>query len=239
MQTTSPHIRADAVYTEAIRCIQRRKIPFMIGGAFAMYEYGDIIRDTKDLDLFCKPGDYLHILQVLDEIGYHIEIKDPDWIGKASRRDLHLDIIFGAGNRLIKVNDVWLQHAPTKRVLGLDLKLVPPEEMIVSKIFVQERDRYDGADINHIIRKSGHALDWVRLRDTMDAFWELLYAQLVNFRFVYPSERDIVPEWLLRELTTRLEQQLTTPPPIDRVCRGPAVAYSQYRVDVIEWGYRT
>jgi len=35
--------------------------------------------------------------------------------------------------------------------------------MIWSKAFIMERDRYDGADIAHIIRTCGKGLDWSRL----------------------------------------------------------------------------
>ena len=41
--------------------------------------------------------------------------------------------------------------------------LAPPEEMIWSKAFVCERERYDGADVNHLLRACGRQMDWQRL----------------------------------------------------------------------------
>ena len=41
--------------------------------------------------------------------------------------------------------------------------LCPPEEMIWSKAFVQERERFDGADVLHVFRTLGRTLSWDRL----------------------------------------------------------------------------
>ena len=35
----------------------------------------------------------------------------------------------------------------------------------------------------------------------MEPHWEVLLTHLLNFRFVYPTERDLVPRWLMEELT--------------------------------------
>ena len=37
-------------------------------------------------------------------------------------------------------------------VLDKEVKLCPPEEIIWSKSFIMERERFDGADINHLLR---------------------------------------------------------------------------------------
>src|SRR5690606_8963227 len=105
------------------------------------------------------------------------------------------------------------------------------------KVYVQERERFDGADIVHMIRRQGPLLDWQRLLDRMGPYWEVLYAHVVTFRFVYPSERDKVPEWLLREFMTRLSRQLAAPAPVAPICRGPLLSRTQYQVDIAEWGY--
>jgi hypothetical protein len=226
-------------YIEVLHAFMAINVPFMVGGAYAMREYADIVRDTKDLDLFCNPRDYPAFLPVLEKLGYVIEVRNPDWLAKGTKNDIVVDLIFGTGNKLHKVSDSWIQRARTATLFDLELKLIPPEEMILSKIYVQERDRFDGADINHIIRKIGSQLDWRHLLLLLESHWELLFAQLLNFGFVYPSERHIVPEWLIRELISKLEDQLQAPRPDDRVCRGVYLAYNQYLIDVREWGYRS
>ena len=56
---------SEAFYKEAIQLLKQSKVPFMLGGAFAMFSYTGIYRDTKDLDVFCKPSDYPRILKFL------------------------------------------------------------------------------------------------------------------------------------------------------------------------------
>ena len=60
----------------------------------------------------------------------------------------------------------------------------PAEEMIWSKAFVMERERYDGADITHILRKSGATIDWVRLLRRFGSHAAVLLSHLVLFQFV-------------------------------------------------------
>jgi hypothetical protein len=123
-------------------------------------------------------------------------------------------------------------------LLGIPVRLCPPEEIIWSKSYVQERERFDGADIAHLIRQSGRRFDWNRLIRRFGEHWRVLLAHLVNFGFTYPGERDLVPEWVLRELTDRLLREAKEPPPQEKVCRGTLLSREQYLVDVAMWGYR-
>jgi hypothetical protein len=72
----------------------------------------------------------------------------------------------------------------------------------------------------------------------METHWELLLAHLINFRFVYPSEQDVVPRWLLDELLCRAQRQLDLPQPQDRICRGFMLSRTEYEVDTSRWDYR-
>ena len=116
--------------------------------------------------------------------------------------------------------------------------MIPPEEMIWSKSYVQDRGRFDGADIAHILLRQGRTLDWHRLLVRAGPDAEVMFGHLVTFRFVYPSERDVVPEWVMRELWSRIERQIGDPPPAGRICRGPLFSPYDYEIDVREWGYQ-
>jgi hypothetical protein len=225
-------------YSDALRTLIDNDVDFMVGGAYALREYADIVRDTKDFDMFCLPRDYQTILDILERAGYHIEITDPNWIGKAYQGDYYVDVIFGAANLAWQVDETWFENARTVELLGATVKLVPPEEVMWSKMYVQDRSRFDGADVAHIIRKSGDTLDWERLLKRMDLHWELLLSHLVTFGFIYPSDRARVPEWLMKELLSRLDQQLAMPEPKDKICRGWLLSKTQYGPDIAEWGYK-
>ncbi len=70
--------------------------------------------------------------------------------------------------------------------MDVEVLLAPPEEMIWSKSFVLERERYDGADVNHLLHACGESLDWERLLHRFDRYWEVLFSHLLLFQFAYP-----------------------------------------------------
>ena len=99
---------------------------------------------------------------MLAAVGYRTELTDPRWLAKAYGGEDFIDVIFSSGNAIARVDDVWFERAMTAKIFGLTVQLCPPEETIWSKAFVMERERYDGADITHLLRAYGHRLDWER-----------------------------------------------------------------------------
>jgi hypothetical protein len=41
----------------------------------------------------------------------------------------------------------------------------------------------------------------------------------------------------MQDMARRLEDELNTPPPLERICRGTLLSTTQYVTDVDEWGY--
>ena len=52
-----------AFYGSILSLLNRRKIPYLVGGAFAVNSYTGMNRNTKDVDIFCRAGDYPRILK--------------------------------------------------------------------------------------------------------------------------------------------------------------------------------
>jgi hypothetical protein len=125
-------------------------------------------------------------------------------------------------------------------VLGVPVMLMPAEEMIWSKGFIMERERYDGADIAHVLHARAECLDWRRLLARFGRHWRVLFSHLVLFGFVYPSGRARVPAWVMTELTRRLQRETASVPVADPspVCRGPLLSRAQYLSDIEGHGYR-
>jgi hypothetical protein len=134
------------------------------------------------------------------------------------------------------VDDDWFRHAVPSTVMGQPVALCPAEETIWSKAFVMERERYDGADIAHLIHARAEALDWGRLARRFGRHWRVLLSHLILFGFIYPSERTRVPEPLMRRCLQLLEEEMGHAP-ARRICRGPMTSRAQYLVDVQLWGY--
>jgi hypothetical protein len=227
-----------AFYQAAMRTLREAGHRFLVGGAYAFAPYTGIERHTKDLDLFVHPAESGRILEVLAAAGYRCELKFPHWLGKAWRGDDFVDVIFSSGSGIAVVDDAWFHHAVRARVFDTDVGLIPAEEMIWSKAFVMERERYDGNDVMHLLRARGPDLDWRRLIDRFGPRWRVLLAYLVLFGFVYPAERTRVPEAPLSELLARLRAERAEPPPEDLVCQGTLLSRQQYLVDIGQWGYR-
>lgn len=221
----------------ALSTLKNAEIPFVVAGAYALHQYTGIYRDTKDLDLFLRRQDVDRSLEALESVGFKSSMLDPVWIAKAyASDDYFADLIFSSGNGVAVVDDLWLSRAHAAAIHGLPVLVAPPEEIIWSKAFVCERERFDGADINHIILARGKQMDWKHLLWRFDPHWEVLLAHLLFFRFSYPGQRDHVPEWAWRELLMRADAQENEP---DKklLCRGMLLARGQYRVDVDHWGY--
>lgn len=228
---------AEAFYTECLETLSRSGIPFLVGGTFAVCAHTGIRREAKDLDIFCKPGDYPRILTHFRDLGYQVEVEDERWIAKIRRDDHYVDVIFNSAMALMPITDQWFEEAGRAVIFGQQVAIVGPTELIWSKIFVQDRYRYDGADVTHVILRQCENIDWRRLLSHMDQYWEVLFGQLMNFRFIYPTERHRLPRWLLDELIGRLVRSLDLPVPQTKICRGRLFSRHDYVHDISQWGF--
>jgi hypothetical protein len=239
MFTAEQVTEANTFYREALIMLNDSGASYMLGGAFAFFHYTGIFRDTKDLDVFCKSTEYPKIMKFFASKGYKTELTDARWLAKIFSNEYYIDIIFDTVNNICRVDDLWYTHAVHAEFQSSKVLIVAPEELIWAKIYVQNRERFDGADVNHIILKTGKQLDWKRLLAHMDQHWHLLLAQLIIFQFVYPSDyHEIIPKWLFDDLMTRAHEQYDLPSPIERVCRGPIIDQTQYSIDIKEWDYK-
>lgn len=226
--------RAADVYRSILWNLREAGIPYLVGGTYAMEHHADLVRDTKDLDLFVRRADWSRIEETLAPLGIKCELVYSHWLGKAFDGGHFVDMIFAGGNGLVEVDDDWLTHGVPSVILEVPVHLAPAEEMIWSKTFVMERERYDGADVTHILRKSGPSIDWVRLVRRYGPHAPVLLSHLLLFQFVYPDHRAHVPDWVMDELWRRSRAVEDVPPGL---CRGTLISREQYLVDVTQWGY--
>jgi hypothetical protein len=209
----------------------------LVGGGYALEPYLGAGRQVKDLDLFVRPRDVERLLRHLDARECRCERTFPHWLAKVQRGPHYIDVIFNGGNGACPVDDEWLLHGVPARVLDVDVRLCPPEEMIWSKAFVMERERYDGADVAHLLRACADQLDWARLTRRFDSHWRVLFSHLILFGFIYPSERHRIPTDVMRRCL-RLARQEMGEGPSPRICRGTLLSRAQYLIDTNEWGYQ-
>ena len=109
--------------------------------------------------------------------------------------------------------------------------------MIWMKAYIMERERFDGADIAHILRCWAAEMDWPHLVRRFGPDWRVLLSHLVLFGYIYPGERARIPVAVMEELIARLRHE-TNYAECDLLCRGTPLSRHQYLVDVQEWGFR-
>jgi len=225
-------------YRRTLHVLSDAHIAFLVGGSHAYLQYTGIVRDTKDFDLFVQRADVERALEALRDAGYRTEITFPHWLAKAWQHGDHVDLVFASGNGICRVDDDWFTHALEADVLGMPVKIAPIEEFLWQKSFVMERERFDGADVMHLIRHCADSIDWERLLRRFDRNWPLLLTYLTFFTFVYPSERHRIPAALYDDLIARLQASLGAPQNGDeRICQGTLVSRAQYMVDIGQYGF--
>jgi hypothetical protein len=175
------------------------------------------------------------VLPVFEQRGFCYEVCDATWLAKVHRDGYFVDLITGMSNGIIVVKDSWIEHAHPAEVCGVSSRVLAPEEMIASKLFVTRRERFDGADIAHLIFALKGRLDWNRILQFAGEHWELVLWNLILFRYVYPAHADYVPQDLWRELMGRLAKNVQSPDASSRF-RGTLVDDAMFAIDVEEWG---
>jgi len=148
-------LKGQDFYGEVLETLKHARVPILIGGGYALAWHTSIHRQTKDLDIFLRRKDCAPAFAVLAQAGFRTEIVFKHWLGKVRSGDDFIDIIFNSGNGLAEVTDAWFERGVDAEILGRAVQLCAPEEMIWSKAFVMERERYDGADIAHLLRVKG------------------------------------------------------------------------------------
>ncbi len=222
-------------YRSAIEVLRSASVNFLVGGAFALRVFTGVKRDTKDFDLLVRPQDVERTLEVFRSAGFVVEMTFSHWLAKVRHESYFIDIIFRSGNGLCEVDDEWFKFARVAEVLGTLLPVCPAEEMLWQKAFIMERERFDGADIQHLLRSCGKKMDWDRLLWRFGADWQVLLSHLVLFNYVYPGEQDAVPQEIMDRMVSRLKN--TSTPVTEKLCRGTLLSRLQYLEDVEQWGY--
>jgi hypothetical protein len=222
-----------AYYRQAMRIMEDAGVDFLVGGAYAFARYTGIVRHTKDFDVFLREQDLEKALAALARHGYRTERTFPHWLAKAWRGDDFVDLIYSSGNGVAVVDELWFQHATPAEVLGVPCRLIPAEEMIWSKAFIMERERYDGADIAHVIGSRADLMDWRRLVGRFGPFWRVLLVHLTMFGFIYPGRRDKVPARVMLALLRRLQTETEEPATADpKLCQGTLISRQQFLPDL-------
>lgn len=225
------------LYKLALGALNDAGIPFVVAGAYAIYEHTGIYRETKDLDLFVEPAAVVDAMAALKAAGFRARLEQPHWLAKALYGEHFIDVIYGMGNGLALIDHDWHRYSKPAILAATPVRVAPVEELIWHRLFINERHRQDMADIVHLIACFGRRLDWRRLVDKTGDHWPLLLSQLQMYHYVYPELRG-VPDWVLEDLLDRARTDLRRKRSGERVTRGTLASRFSFMIDVHEWGFR-
>lgn len=225
----------ESLFREVLLLMNDRGIPCAVSGAFALREHTGICRNTKDLDFFLASQDVPRALAELRAAGFETEVKDPVWLAKAHRDDFFVDLITGMSNGIVTVDRSWIERATPSHILGVPVRVLAAEELLVSKLFIAFRERFDGADIVHLVYGTRGKMDWDRVLELVGEHWQLLLWALVLFQYVYPQEGNTVPDAIWDSLLHRFRKNLKQPN-TNANFRGSLLDERMFAIDVNEWG---
>ena len=225
-------------YKRALAALNEGGIPYVVTGAYAIYEYTGIYRETKDLDVFVEPRSVVPAMEALKRAGFRTHLDQAHWLAKAKLGEHFVDVIFGMGNGLALVDEDWYRYSQPAILAATPVRVGPPEELLWHRLFISERHRQDMADIVHLLLCVGQNLDWERLLRKTGPHWPLLLSQLQMFIYVYPEAQGRVPTGVLEELLDRARGEAHRARSGEPMTRGPLVSRFSFAMDVNEWGMR-
>jgi hypothetical protein len=225
------------VYKRALEAVNAAGVPYVVAGAYAIYEHTGIYRKTKDLDLFFEPSVVIAAARALKDAGFVTRLEDAHWLAKATCGEYFVDLIYGMGNGVAPIDGGWVRHSRPGILAAQPVRIAPAEELIWHRLFISERHRHDVSDILHLILCVGDGLDWKHLVERTGPNWPLLLAQIVTFSYVYPGYRSNVPAWVYEQLLERARTELTTHDEDVDFTRGPLISRFSFSIDVREWGF--
>ena len=225
------------VYRRALQALNAASVPYVVAGAYAIYEHTGIYRQTKDLDVFVEPSAVVPAARALHDAGFVMRLEDLHWLAKAFIGDRFVDLIYGMGNGMAFIDREWVAHSKPGVLAAQPVRIAPVEELIWHRLFINERHRHDMSDVVHLILCGGDVLVWERLIERVGPNWPLLLAQLQMFSYVYPGYRSNVPPWVMEQLIEQARADIGRDEEDADVTRGTLISRFSFAIDVREWGF--
>ncbi len=183
--------------------LREREIPFAVGGGLAAMTYAAQWRDTKDLDIYSLSRDNQQIIQLLTSLGlddyYEVQAYDRKWIYRSHRAGVIVDIIWAMANQRAQVDESWFE-GPEVEAGGERFRLLRPEEVLWSKLYVLQHDRCDWPDCLNVLYGIGPQLNWRRLLAELGPDRPLLGGLLSIFSWLAPARAQEFPAFIWKEL---------------------------------------
>jgi hypothetical protein len=208
-----------SVYGQLLETADKNGLRLAIGGGLALSAYSGYVRNTKDMDIYVVEADHKKLMKLMVEQGfaeYNAVDYDPTWSYRGTRRGFVVDLLWRMLNGRGAVDEVWTTKGWELQVRGVNLRLIPPEELIWSKLYILRRERADWPDILNIIFAQGPELNWERLLMRVGEDRPLLTSLMTLFCWMCPGRAAAMPRMIWEHLGMELGPPQTDGPLIDR-----------------------
>src|SRR5437588_10668288 len=170
---------------QAVAALRERDIPFALGGSLAAWARGGPVTEN-DLDLMVKPEDAEAALSALVGAGMRPERPPEEWLYKAWREDVLVDVIFRPSG--LDITDEVLARAEVIAVAAVATPVLALEDVLLTMLCSLDEHRLDYSRLIAIVRALREQIDWPGLRNrTADSPYAQAFFTLAEGLGVAPS----------------------------------------------------
>ncbi len=187
------------VYDPVIRAARAAGLRFSIGGGIAFSLYSGHRRNTKDLDIFILPEDHQAFIRLMARAGFEEFVDypyDKVWSYRGACRGFIMDVLWSMLNGRASFDAGWVERGWRISMAGLPLSLLPPEELIWTKLYILRRDRCDWPDLLALFKTMGPRLDWEHLLGRLGEDAPVLGGVLHLYQWLCPGAAGELPGWI-------------------------------------------
>ena len=149
----------------AAALLREAGVPFVLGGGIAIWARGGP-ESEHDLDLFVKPEDAERALDALAAGGFRPEKPPEQWLYKAWDGDVLVDLIFEPSG--VTIDDEFVERAPETEVQAVQMRVLRPEDVLVTKLLAMREHALDYESALEIARAVREQIDWDEVRERTD-----------------------------------------------------------------------
>jgi len=130
--------RFDTALFATLDALEQKKVDYAVIGGVAASSLGRP-RPTQDIDIFVRPEDADAVLEILKASGFETHRFNPNWIFKAYKENVLIDIIFQSEGGFYFDEDIR-RHTNLIQYHGRQVRVISPEDFILIKCAVHSEE---------------------------------------------------------------------------------------------------
>lgn len=179
-----------------IKAARDENLRFAMGGGLTFSAYTGNRRNTKDMDFFVLPRDQERLRAIMAEHGFEEYLAvpyDPTWSYRGHKRGFIVDLLWRMLNNRTIVDEEWVSRGWEVSVKGVNFRLISPEELLWSKLYILRRERCDWPDILGLMHAQAPSMDWNHLLGRLGTDAPVLGSVMALFRWLCPAQSVMLP----------------------------------------------